>query len=83
MSYSSQTHAIISFVEAHIKTEKFDYQALEKQIGFSLAHIRDLFKKNTQCSLARYVCTRRIINSAFELAHSDLHGIKTNGTWAM
>lgn len=71
MSYSSQTHAIISFVEAHVRAEKFDYQELERQIGFSLAHIRDLFKKNTQCSLAKYVRIRKIINSAFELVHSD------------
>ncbi len=71
MSYSSHTHAIISYVESHIKAEKFDYQELERQIGFSLAHIRDLFKQNTQCSLAKYVRTRKVHNSAFELMHSE------------
>ncbi len=71
MSYSSHTHAIISYIEAHIKAEKIDYNELEKKIGFSLVHIRDLFQRNTGCSLAKYVRTRRIMNSAFELIHSE------------
>ncbi len=71
MGYSSQTHAIINYIEAHIKTEKIDYEELERKIGFSLVHIRDLFQKNTGCSLVKYVRTRKIMNSAFELIHSE------------
>lgn len=70
MSYSSQTHAIICYVESHIKAEKLDYEELEQQIGFSLAHIRDLFQQNTGCSLVKYVRIRKIYNSAFELLHT-------------
>lgn len=71
MSYSSQTHAIISYIEAHIKDEKIDYEELEAKIGFSLVHIRDLFQKNTGCSLVKYVRTRKIMNSTFDLVHSE------------
>ena len=71
MSYSSQTHAIISYIEAHIKSEKMNYRDLERKIGFSLVHIRDLFQRNTGYSLVKYVRTRKIINSAFELVHSE------------
>jgi len=71
MSYSSQTHAIICYVESHIKEEKLDYEELEQRIGFSLPHIRELFRNCTGCSLARYVRIRKIYNAAFELIHTE------------
>ena len=71
MSYPTSVIATICYIEAHIKDEKFDYSQLEKRIGFSQAHIRDIFCKNTGYSLARYVRMRKVKCSALELLHSN------------
>lgn len=42
-----------------------------RQTGFSLAHIRDVFRKCTGKSLSRYVQERRIANAAQELLDTD------------
>jgi len=51
MSYPSCTKAIICYIEAHIHGDKFDYEELERRIGFSRAHIRDIFRKSTEIPL--------------------------------
>lgn len=71
MSYSVPTHAVITYIEAHLKDEKIDHEALERSVGFSYAHIRDFFRRNTGDSLAHYVRIRKICVSAFELLHSE------------
>lgn len=71
MSYSVPTHAVIAYIEAHLKGEKIDHEALERSVGFSYAHIRDFFRRNTGDSLAHYVRARKICVSAFELLHSE------------
>ena len=47
-----------------------DYCDLEKTVGFSYTHIRDLFKRTTNISLSRYILARRIANAAFDIRHS-------------
>lgn len=71
MSYSVPTHAVIAYIERHLKEEKIDYEALERSVGYSYAHIRDFFRRNTGDSLAHYVRVRKICVSAFELLHSE------------
>lgn len=71
MGYPSSVKAVICYIEAHITDEKFNYDELEKRIGFSKAYIRELFRKNTGCSLARYIRMRKVKCSAFELLNTD------------
>ncbi len=71
MSYPASVGAIICYIEAHIKEEKFHNEELERRIGFSMAHIRDLFKKNTGCTLAKYVRIRKIKSSCMDLLHTE------------
>lgn len=71
MSYPLHTYAIIGYIEAHLGEGKLNYKKLERQIGFSYAHIRDFFKKNTGISLGQYVRQRQLFASAFELLHTD------------
>ena len=67
MSYPTSVIATICYIEARIKDAKLDYSELERRIGFSQAHIRDIFSKHTGCPLAKYVRMRKIKRSALEL----------------
>ena len=71
MSYPVHTKAIICYIEAHIKDAKFNYEELEKRIGFSTAHIRDFFRQDTGYSLAKYVRMRKVKCSAIELINTN------------
>jgi len=71
MSYPLHTYAIIGYIESHLGEGKLDYARLERQIGFSYAHIRDFFKKHTGISLGKYIRQRQLFASAFELLHTD------------
>ena len=71
MSYPSYTIAVICYIEAHITDEKLNHDKLAKQIGFSWDHIRELFRRDTGCSIAQYVQMRKIKRSAFDLIHTD------------
>lgn len=46
-------------------------EELVRQTGFSLAHIRDVFRKCTGKPLTRYVQERKIANAAQELLDTD------------
>lgn len=72
MSYPLNVKAIICYIEAHIKDEKINYNELERRIGYSKAYIRELFGKNTGCSLAKYVRIRKVKCSAYELLYTDM-----------
>lgn len=72
MSYPSNVGAIICYIESHIRKDKFDYNELERRVGFSNAYIREMFSKNTGCSLAKYVRMRKIKCSAYELLYTDM-----------
>lgn len=72
MSYPSNVKAVICYIEAHIKDEKFNCNELERRIGFSNAYIREIFGRNTGCSLVKYVRMRKIKCSAYELLYTDM-----------
>lgn len=71
MSYPLHTCAIMSYIEAHIGKEMPDKEEFEQRMGYSYAHIRDFFKKNTGVSLGQYIRNRQLFRSAFELLHTD------------
>lgn len=62
--------SICLFVENHVREES-DLEELAHQTGFSLAHIRDVFHKQTGKTLSRYVQERKLANAAQELLHTD------------
>lgn len=62
--------SVCTFVESRVR-EEIDMDELVRQTGFSLAHIRDVFRSCTGKSLARYVQERRIANAARELLDTD------------
>jgi len=61
--------SVIIYVENRLKTE-IQYTDLEKETGFSIAHIRDVFVKKTGQSLSAYILERKISNAAFEISHT-------------
>lgn len=69
MDYFFTIWSVIVFVENRIQ-EKIDYTELEKATGFSLAHIRDVFIKKTGTPLSRYILSRKVANTAFEILHN-------------
>ncbi|QUI21771.1 helix-turn-helix domain-containing protein [Vallitalea pronyensis] len=69
MDYSLTIWSVASFVETSVK-DKMDYKDLEKIVGFSYRHIREVFKESTGISLAKYMLIRRISNTAFEIVHT-------------
>lgn len=69
MNYFLTIWSVIVFVENRIQ-EKIDYSELEIATGFSLAHIRDVFVKETGISLSRYILNRKIANASFEILYS-------------
>lgn len=71
MSYPTHTKAIICYIEAHIKDAKIGDAELEKRIGFSIAHIRDFFRRDTGYPLAKYIRMRKIKCSATELVNTN------------
>lgn len=71
MSYPMHTKAIMCYIEAHVMDGKLNYHELERRIGFSLAHIRDIFHKDTGYPLARYIRMRKVKCSAIDLINTD------------
>lgn len=51
--------------------EEINLEELALQTGFSLAHIRDVFRRNTGKSLSHYIQERKIANAAQELLYTD------------
>ena len=69
MDSSIVINIVIVYVEKRIKTN-IHYSELERETGFSLAHVRDIFAKKTGRSLSKYILERKICNAAFEIAHT-------------
>lgn len=61
--------SVIIYIENRLKTD-ISYKELEKETGFSLTHIRDVFVQKTGKSLSRYILERKISNIAFEISHT-------------
>ena len=70
MSHYILIWSVCTFVESHVRDE-ISMEELVRQTGFSLAHIRDEFRKCTGKPLSRYVKERRIANAAQELLNTD------------
>ena len=62
--------SVCTFVEARVQ-EEIHPEELARQTGFSLAHIRDVFRENTGKSLSRYIQERKIANAAQSLLFTD------------
>ena len=62
--------SVCTFVEARVQ-EEIHLEELACQTGFSLAHIRDVFRENTGKSLSRYIQERKIANAAQSLLYTD------------
>ena len=71
MGYPLYTMSVVCYIEANIMNGKFDYAGLEKNIGFSMPYIREIFRNDMGCPLAEYIRTRRIKCSALDLVNSD------------
>lgn len=71
MGFPVHIRAVMCYIEAHIHDGKINDGALEQAMGYSMAHIRDVFKKHTGCPFGRYVRMRKICCSAFELLYSQ------------
>lgn len=59
LDYSFFIWSTATFIEARLK-DKILYSELERTVGFSYRHIREIFKENTGISLSRYILQRRI-----------------------
>lgn len=70
MDYYMLIWSICLFVENRVRGE-VDLEELATQTGFSLAHIRDVFRRHTGKALSRYVQERKIACAAQELLHTD------------
>ena len=75
--------SICTFVETRVQ-EEIHLEDLARQTGFSLAHIRDVFRKYTGKSLSCYMQERKIANAAQELLCTDKKVIDTRrSSWAI
>lgn len=70
MEYMTLIWSICVLAENNARSE-IDMTELARQTGFSLAHIRDVFRKCTGKPLMHYVQERKIANAAQELLQSD------------
>ncbi|MDR0272159.1 MAG: hypothetical protein LBI27_02435 [Clostridiales bacterium] len=64
MDYRAQICVLIACIERSIKS-KPDYREMERSIGFSYRHMREIFRRVMTVSLARYIVARKIANAAF------------------
>ncbi len=62
--------SVCTFVEARVQ-EEIHLEELACQIGYSLAHIRDVFRDSTGKSLSHYIQERKIANAAQSLLYTD------------
>lgn len=62
--------SVCTFVETRVQ-EELNLEELAQQTGFSLPHIRDVFRTSTGKSLSRYIQERKIANASQELLYTD------------
>ncbi len=70
MEYFSFIWSTATYIETRMK-EEIEYPQLEKAVGFSYRHIRETFKDVTGVTLSRYILSRRVANSAFDIMHTN------------
>ena len=69
VGYDLVISSIIVYVENRLETAIL-YSEIEKETGFSLAHIRDVFAQRTGRTLSKYILERKICNAAFCISHT-------------
>lgn len=70
MDYFFFVWSTASYIETRLR-EPIKYIDLEEKVGFSYRHIRETFKECTGITLSRYILSRRIANSAFDIVHTE------------
>lgn len=70
MDYYIMIWSVCSFVESRVR-DNVNLEELAQETGFSLAHMRDVFRKHTGKSLSSYIKERRIACAAQELLLTD------------
>lgn len=70
VNHSLLIWSVCTFVESRVQ-EEIRLEELVRQTGFSLAHIRDVFRQDTGKPLTRYIQERKIANAAQELLYTD------------
>ena len=70
MDYSVLIWSVCLFVESRVQGE-INLEELARQNGFSLAHLREVFRTQTGKTLSHYVLERKIANAAQELLNAD------------
>lgn len=63
-------HTILAYVEAHLDRDITSTE-LERTMRVSYSYLREIFRRDTGISLARYILRRRIANAAFDLVHTS------------
>lgn len=71
MGFPTVINAVVCYIESHVDEPRLDYEVLERLFGYSGAHLRALFRRETGDSLSRYQRRRRVMRSAWELIHTD------------
>lgn len=71
MEYYEERRRVIQYIEEHVHEEEIDLGEMERELAFSLPHIRDIFRKYEGIPLMKYIQKRKILNSVFDLMHSD------------
>ncbi|MBE5962087.1 MAG: helix-turn-helix transcriptional regulator [Lachnospiraceae bacterium] len=71
MPYFTEVRTIIIYVENRVRQAHIDGKELEKAVGFSMAHLREIFQQKTGIPLQRYILQRKLVNSTFDLLYSD------------
>ncbi|HEX2946962.1 MAG TPA: AraC family transcriptional regulator [Clostridia bacterium] len=70
MDYYLFIWSIATFIEERLK-EGIKHDELEEAVGFSYRHIREVFRKCTKVTLAHYILSRKVINAAFQIVHTQ------------
>jgi len=73
-------NAIIRFVESHVK-DGINYQELEKSIGLSYHHLRQIFKDFMKVPLKHYINSRKAAYAAFEIEFTDKTLLRISGEY--
>jgi len=67
--YYCLMQSLLSYIEARVGDPP-DATDMERVMGISYAHIRDIFKQKSLMPLGKYMLLRRVQNAAFELIHT-------------
>ncbi|WP_105616762.1 helix-turn-helix domain-containing protein [Vallitalea okinawensis] len=69
-NYYKELNTIVIYIESNLK-DKISYTHFAQAVGFSIPHIREIFKARFKKPLARYILERKVSHIAYELSKSD------------